>query len=367
MISFKKQVVLLATIAWLTIGCKKDKNPQDQASFQRKPMLENYANQLIIPAYQELSLAVDTLVVQIDSFINSPNATSLLQAQQAWTNAYITFQYANAYNFGPAGEQGLNKSLVEEIGTFPVSPSKIEQAISNNSFNFNDFNRDARGFLTIEYLLFANDPQTTITNFQDTIRQNYLNQCAQNLKQRIQNVLNAWNNGYKNDFINDESTSAGSSTSNLYNEFVKSFESIKNYKLGLPLGKRPGQTQPEPTLVEAYYSKQSKLFYEHHLKAIENIWHGKNKNGQDGTGFYEYLQSVEGGSTLIQNTLNQWQNIMNVAAQVPNSPDISTQIIQAPAPLEALHTELQKHTRFFKSDMSSLLGIYITYSSGDGD
>jgi uncharacterized protein len=35
--------------------------------------------------------------------------------------------------------------------------------------------------------------------------------------------------------------------------------------------------------------------------------------------------------------------------------------------VDALHTELQKHTRFFKSDMSSLLGIAITFSSGDGD
>mgnify|MGYP007059449494 CR=1 FL=1 len=35
--------------------------------------------------------------------------------------------------------------------------------------------------------------------------------------------------------------------------------------------------------------------------------------------------------------------------------------------LENLHTEMQKLTRFFKSELSSLLGISITYSSGDGD
>jgi len=35
--------------------------------------------------------------------------------------------------------------------------------------------------------------------------------------------------------------------------------------------------------------------------------------------------------------------------------------------IEALYHELQIHTRYFKSDMSSLLGITITYSSGDGD
>jgi hypothetical protein len=38
-----------------------------------------------------------------------------------------------------------------------------------------------------------------------------------------------------------------------------------------------------------------------------------------------------------------------------------------PQPAIDLHTELQRHTRFFKSDLSSLLGLTITYSSGDGD
>jgi hypothetical protein len=38
-----------------------------------------------------------------------------------------------------------------------------------------------------------------------------------------------------------------------------------------------------------------------------------------------------------------------------------------PQALVALHTEMQKLTRFIKSEMSSLLGISITYSSGDGD
>jgi predicted lipoprotein len=35
--------------------------------------------------------------------------------------------------------------------------------------------------------------------------------------------------------------------------------------------------------------------------------------------------------------------------------------------VDALHTELQRHTRFFKSEMASLLSLTITFSSGDGD
>jgi uncharacterized protein len=56
---------------------------------------------------------------------------------------------------------------------------------------------------------------------------------------------------------------------------VKSFETIKNLKLELPLGKRPGQTQVEPSLVEGYYSGNSTGILAYHLNAIENIYLGK--------------------------------------------------------------------------------------------
>jgi hypothetical protein len=35
--------------------------------------------------------------------------------------------------------------------------------------------------------------------------------------------------------------------------------------------------------------------------------------------------------------------------------------------VDEVHTELLKLTRFYKSDLSSLIGIAVTYSSGDGD
>jgi hypothetical protein len=42
-------------------------------------------------------------------------------------------------------------------------------------------------------------------------------------------------------------------------------------------------------------------------------------------------------------------------------------IIGQSSQLEQIFLEMTKHTRFIKSEMSSLLGISITYASGDGD
>ncbi|MCU0436558.1 MAG: imelysin family protein [Raineya sp.] len=361
-------LIVCLFLSLFQIGCKSSDSKVNN-SFDRKKLLENYAQNLIKPAYSDLQAQVNSLKTASDNFLNTTNTDNLIALQNAWVNAYSSFQYANAYNFGIAGEQGLNKSLVEEIATFPVSTSKIETAITNNTANFNDFNRDARGFLAIEYLIFdiSGNQQNIISNFSNNIRKNYLRDAINNLKNKTDIVAAAWSGTYYNEFIQNTGTDAGSSTSQLYNEFIRSFETIKNLKLGIPLGKSLGQIQTEPQRVEAYYSGKSVEMMKLHFQAIESIWHGKAKDGVDGIGFKEYLESVEGGKALINSTENQLLVIKNQLNSIPNTPSLSVQIQTNPAPLESLHTELQRHTRFFKSDMSSLLGIYITYSSGDGD
>jgi predicted lipoprotein len=363
-----KKSLCIALLATLAFACKK-KSSEPSDRFDRTKMLENFAQNLIKPAFQELQNQVNILKTATDNFVQNTTLQNLQTLQLAWENAYTTWQYANAYNFGPAGEQGLRKGLIEEIGTFPVSVTKIENFIANNNANFNDFNRDARGFLAVEYLIFDLNGNNAdiLSNFSSANRKSFLVGVVNNIKTRVDEVVSAWNGSYYNEFISNAGTDVGSSTSQLYNEFIKSFESIKNYKVGLPLGKRPGQTQAEPTRVEAYYSGKTLKVIGEHLKAIENIWYGKDKNGNDGIGFKEYLESVEGGTTLITSTETQWAIVMDTYKNIPQNPRISEQITSNPTPFDKLHTELQKHTRFFKSDMSSLLGIAITYSSGDGD
>jgi uncharacterized protein len=367
-----KRIVLLAIFISLGIwACTDTENGGSDTSFDRGAMLRNYADNLILPAYEDARNATQMLNVSLQVFAADQSLQNLKQAQNAWTQAYGTWMYANAYNFGPAGEQGFNKSLNEEIATFPVSTIKVENALISGQFDMNDFNRDARGFLTLEYLLFAgieySDAEVLQLFVNQPNRKALLTACGENIESRINGVLQAWQTGYKEIFTSRQGSDVGSSTSQLYNEFVKSFETNKNIKVELPLGRRPGQTQVAPQLVEAYYSGKSLEFLKMHLRAIEDIYHGRSKSGADGIGFREHLDAVVGGPELVASTLAQWASVIEALQGVPTSPALSTQIIENPSALESLREELQRHTRFFKSDMSSVLGIAITFSSGDGD
>ncbi len=359
--------VLTIVLATVLISCNDDNESDDD--FDRTALLENMADNIIIPAYTDLSTKVTSLQNAATAFTQNPTLVSLGTVQQAWEEAYVAWQYANAFNFGPGGEDGLRKRLIEEIGTFPVSEDKINTIVSSGTYNLSDFNRDARGFLAIEFLLFnlSDDHQAVLDGFSSATRKQYLNDLIANVQVRLNDVTTEWGGTYKATFTNNDGTDAGSSTSQLYNEFVRSFESVKNFKVGLPLGKRPGQTQIERQLVEAYYSGTSVRMFKAHVDAIENIWYGKKKDGTDGVGFEEYLQSVTGGPDLIAATKAQLELVKSTMNVIPETPRFSTQLASAPTPIDAFHTELQKHTRYFKSDMSSLLGIAITFSSSDGD
>jgi uncharacterized protein len=366
----KVQIITFAMLlSVIAVGCNKDDESGGNSDFNRQEMLTNFADNLIIPALNKLQTEVAGLETATETFRNSPNLSNLTALQNAWKSAYVAFQYANAYNIGPAAEQGLKKAMIEEIGTFPVSESKINSNIASNNTNFNDFNRDNRGFLAIEYLLFSltNNHQEVLQRFEsnpNTII--YLEALIAHLKSYIIEVNTVWQSSYRNSFINNTGTAVGSSTSQFYNEFVKCFEAIKNFKVGLPVGKRPGQIDPEPTRVEAYYSGLSVEMVQLNLQAVEDIWYGKAADGRDGVGFKEYLESVTGGPALITATEEQMAKVKNALNALPEV-RLSEQVVNNAGQVEALYDELQRHTRFYKSDMSSLLGIAITFSSGDGD
>ena len=77
---------------------------------------------------------------------------------------------------------------------------------------------------------------------------------------------------------------------------------------------------------------------------------------------------MPGGNDLLIQINNAFNNINNILTPLLNERNMRLDLTNnISEPYKNLHDELQKSTRYVKSDMSSLLGISITYSSGDGD
>lgn len=349
-------------------SCKRKQEPDTDSSseFSKKQMLESMADKIILPNFNQLKQSLVEFKLNCDSFRLNPTNTRLMQLRQNWDTAYVDFLHCNAFNFGP-GEIPVTGTFAENLGIWPVNVSRVEQRIQDKNYSFSDFERDTRGFQTIEYLIFSSG---ALAKFQDSTsgldRRAYLEALSNHLSNWVYTVVDAWP-AYRQTFINNDGKDAGSSTSLLYNNFLLSFESIKNYKLGIPAGIRAGQTQAEPDKSESYYSGYSTRHLKEHFKAIENIWRGNSRTGTEGIGFDDWLNSLQDGKALLSETQTKFEELKTLNNTFQDSISIAQFVQSDVSKVQNWYTEYQKFTRYVKSDLSSLIGIAITYSSGDGD
>lgn len=343
--------------ALLTCCCtKKETKEEQKPTYEPNQMLTNIYDNIIVVGFDSLSRTSDSLNASVIRFADNPTSQNLQSAKQNLVNTWKKFQHITPFMFGPS-DDGIS-TLNNRINVFPVNATKIENSISGGNFTFNDFNYNVRGFGAIDYLLY-HDSEANIIAQMTSNRKNYIKAVALDIKTRVTNVKNSWNN-FRSNFVNDSETGISSNFTQLFNTNIQAFESIKNFKLGLPLGLRIGQTTTEPNQVEAFYSGISnELIYEN-IIAIENVWNGKN-----GQGFDDILATL-GNNTLKTNTENQFQAIKTAYLQIPNS-KLSDLITNGNSTPNGLFNAMASHTRYIKSELSSALNITITYSSNDGD
>lgn len=354
-------LAVFAGLLWITVGCKQ----QDAAgpSYDRAALLTHAADHIIAPAYQKLSVAADSQASAVARFTQSPSVTTLAQAQAAFRTAFLASQGILYTDFGPAdlGNAGM---LLANVGTFPADIARIESAISaSQALQPNSRYPERRGFAALDYLLFSDSAAVLVARFAESpSRAAYALAAAQDIAAKARTVAQAWP-AYRAQFVASAGTEAGSGTSDYYNAFVYGYEWIKNFKVAVPAGRMAGQTTTAPERAEAYYSGLSREALLANLALLKAIYTGDTEH-QPGPGWDDYLKSVPGGPELLQTTTAQMATIDATLAALPAG---SLSDLARANKLDNLSTELQKNTRYLKSDMSSLIGIAITFSSGDGD
>lgn len=360
--------IWLITVAMIFSSCGSDTGPIVD-SYDRTSMLTKLADEVIIPSYDSARAALSELRSAYEQAATDGDisASDVDDLRRQYLTSVRRWQRVVTFNFGPA--EGSLGTLAQELATFPCDTAAIEQRIASSDTSTANFRRDTRGFAGLDYLLFARSAEQVskeLTGPESTKRRDYLSSVLSRADTELSAVAAAWKSSYRAVFISRNGTDAGSSVSLLLNELNKSFELLKNYKLGLPLGLRAGQTMAEPTKIESNYSGVSYELLGLHYSSIKEIWSGRLANGTQIPSFRSYLQTVVNGPRLIEETEAQFSRIDAAYGMVSQS-NMSEQIRSNPQALVALHTEMLKLTRFIKSEMSSLLGISITYSSGDGD
>ena len=357
------RVAIIAAVLVPLFGCADGGAPTD--TFDRRAMLEDIAMQAIMPAYALVQTDAITLGTAIETLTQTPSEATLIAAREAWVNTAMSWQRAQLFDFGPA--DAITGTLGQSINTFPTSTAKVEAAIAAGDTSLLNFDRDARGLPALDYLLFNGSVDQVVTTLAASpMRRAYLRAVIRDVVAHVRRVHDAWNTTYYADFQGRGGTDAGSGATQVFNAVNRGFELLKNFKIGIPAGLQAGQSAPAAMSVEAPCSGLSWRLAIAHQQAVRDLWTGRGAGGIVYTSFASYILS-RGGADLERSTVQQFDAIEQAAAAIPLDVDLAALCAAQDPRVRAYYVELQKLTRFIKSETSSLLGISITYASGDGD
>lgn len=354
-------ILCIAVLSILVFSCGDDE-PQ-LPSFDRNEFLAVQADQEILPRIELFISALDRCKTAIENMTVSPTAVSVTNARNKFKTAYLAWQKVNFLNFGPGAKEGLKLSLAEELGLFPLDVEEIEKRIAEASTKVDDHRRDTRGLLAIDYILHRHLDAQVLADAMDDNTASYLLAVMTKVSRQVEDFDNAWKS-YRDEFVAANGTDVKSSTTQYYNDWLRSYELLKNLKFTEPLGLKAGQTESHPELVECINSGNSLLYARAHFDSMVEVFRNGN---QDLIAWTEYLSSIQGGADLVSRINTQMDIIASSFNAVPTNKSLKELVAEENEEVVKLQQELQNLIPMIKSEMSSLLGIAITFSTTDGD
>lgn len=357
-------LLIISLLGWTACDPGTEENPCE-VDFDQSAMFQNYANELIIPAYTRLKSEADRLVTKTEAFNNNPTNLALTELQYAFFNTYIMWQDAAQYDFGPAEEVFLRNS----INNFPIDTAVVLTNINDGGYTFDSPDAYDKGLPALDYLLFNTYDNNAVildrftTNGQATEYKKYILDVAKDIQTRVNHAYNGWVLGeYTATFISNTGTAAGTSLSLLVNDFNENYELVKRDKIGIPSGILT-LGFINPTKTEAYYSGYSIELAKAALTASLNMYQGLS-----GLGLDDYLTTIgtqKNGKSLNQVILDQFLLAKNALEVL--SGRLSDEVTNNTTSVEMAYNELSKQLVNLKTDMPSVMCISITYIDNPSD
>ncbi len=370
-----KNILIACTCILAIYACSESDDTgavAPEENFDRSEMLVNWADNIIIPSYNQFTEDANSLSILTATFIQSPDQASLTSLRNAYKEAYISFQNVSMFEIGPAETLRFR----DRLNTYPTNVSEIEGLLTSGNPDFTlPSTNDAQGFPSVDYMLYGvggSDAEILdfyTTNNNSEKNRNFLRALTENIELLSESVTNQWESGFRDNFVSNSGATASASVDKLTNDFIFYYEkSLRAGKIGIPAG--VFSTDPLPNTVEALYAKNlSKTLALAALDATEGFFRGRSFNGsQTGPSYVSYLNflnTIKNGEdlsalinaqfTIAKSKLNDLDANFEVQIQTNNSKMLET------------YDELQRNVILLKVDMLQALSINVDFVDADGD
>lgn len=366
---FSRFFLSLIAVA-LLISCDKSSDDDEVDNFDRQAILTNMADNIIIPAFDTLASNCSALQHACEMAAANPTAAEIAEIKTAWLRTLTNFQAAAPYDFGPASNLGM----LNVFNLFPVDTDKIQNNINSGVYNLESAdNIAANGLQAMDYILYgqhSSNENLAIYFQSNPATLAYITNIAKLLNDKAQSNLNQWKNGYRSTFVNATGVDLGSSLGLLVNGGIKYFETrLRDAKIGIPAGARSSDGMPMPNQSEALYNGEiSRDLFAASIQSFQALFNGSGQDGVNGQGLDDYLFFL--GATYENRPLgdeinDRFDASISMAQQL--DPAISDAVINDQSGCLEVFNELQRIIVLLKVDMTSAMGIQITFVDNDGD
>ncbi|MCW2118963.1 imelysin family protein [Flavobacterium sp. 7A] len=369
-----KKIFFLFSIFVLITACSSSDGETTTSNdgYDRTALLTHWANNIIVPAYTNYQVKLQTLTTDATTFTTTPTEANLVTVRASWLEAYKAFQYVSLYNFGKAEDIYFK----ERNNTYPADAAGINTNITAGTYNFSLLSQFSKqGLPALDYVLNGlGSTDATIVSFyigsNATNYKKYLTDLVVSLKTINDTVLNDWNGGYKATYIANNGNTLTSSVSVTVNDYIKNFEKdVRGGKLGIPSGVfSSGTTFPEK--VEAFYKKDvSGILYTTAIQASQDFFNGKsfndNTTGPGLKAYLDFVKSVRSGQNLSDIITAQFATIYSKVGLLNSN--FVTQITTDNSKMITAYDATQQNVIYLKLDMMQALKITVDYVDSDGD
>ncbi|CAM4413167.1 imelysin family protein [Zobellia roscoffensis] len=373
-------VVVVATMIW---ACSSDggTDPTDDGtvdpepkpvSFERGPMLANWADNIIIPSYKAFSGEMTDLQTSFDTFKGDSNEANFIALRASWLSAYKMWQRVSMFEIGPAETVGLRLNM----NIYPAASDKIDGFLTSGTYDLAlASNRDAKGFPALDYIIngLGETDEAILEKYNGAEKENliaYTGNVIADMVTLTAGVLAEWESGYRATFVTNDGASSTASVDRFINDYVFYYEKfLRAGKMGIPVGAFSETVLPQN--VEAYYKADvsNELFLEG-LDAVQDFFngvhYGKSTSGESLGSYLDALNTVKDGDDLKKLINDQFDLARTkVAALAPFREEIENSV--PPTNMLLAYDEVQRIVPLLKVDMVSAMSVSIDFVDADGD
>ena len=340
--------------------------------FTRVAMLANWANNIIIPAFESLVDNMDSLSLVANEFTDTPNQENLINLKQSWLNAYLAWQTVDMFDIGKAEEITLRNF----INVYPLDAQGMTTTLLAGDYDLTSVNRqDEQGFSALDYLLhgLGNSDEEIIAFYTDDTNglkyKTFLNDVVNRMLSLTSIVLEDWKESYREQFIERDGSGATESVNSMVNDYIYYYEKfLRAGKVGIPAGVFSNSSLSDR--VEArYHGDVSKELLIKALNSAQDFFNGVHFSQEDSgmslKGWINYLEA-SGSTNNLDSLINNQFELIHLQLKNLNS-DLAQQVEIDNIKMLETYDILQKNVVFMKVDMLQLLDITVDYVDADGD